>query len=478
MPFCLLADDSETQFWVWLPSLGRDVAIAGNHRKPTPSARAVARRVEINQRVRFLSRLSFPHRLHGALVGPARYAALLRANSSDRRAASALAIRAADPANCGCSDSTNAWLECWFRPFAGGHCPAMPQCDERQHQSPRSSSHQDPGALAKVGGRFWAAAAAYATFASPSPALRQAVDAEAVRIGLADAPRPWLGIHIRHGDSCRDGPVTGRLCTPAEEYATHVAHMVRAYGYKSLVLATDSDAALAALRAALAHLGLADIGLFVRTDRRVDPTIFKRVQRLEHAYNKGPLGWRRDPPLVEPWTEYYGFAVDLLLLSACDGFVGKFTSNLARIAYALMAARHECLLPYVSLDAFFCFGGGGLSLDSQRARTVRRGRPMGTFDCGASRTPPASTQERRGRSAQQERQEVLSSERPGLLMRKKRLAAPTPLPTAHKQAPCVDVPPDSRFTCAQQQHWGKCGEPWMRGFCCKSCHGCRDECTA
>ena len=68
---------------------------------------------------------------------------------------------------------------------------------------------------------------------------------------------------------------------------------------------------------------------------------------------------------------------------------------------------------------------------------------------------------------------------PGLLMRKKLLAAPTPMPTAHKRtpAPCVDVPPDSRFTCAQQRRWGKCGEPWMWGFCCKSCHGCRDECT-
>ena len=44
--------------------------------------------------------------------------------------------------------------------------------------------------------------------------------------------------------------------------------MVRAYGYKSLVLATASDAALDALRAALAHLGLADIGRCVRTARR------------------------------------------------------------------------------------------------------------------------------------------------------------------------------------------------------------------
>ena len=156
---------------VWLPSLARDVAIAEISGIENSAERG--RRVEIDQIVRVLSRLSFPHRLHGALVGAARYAALLRQYAPGAEGSVQTSV-AADPANCGCSDSTNAWLACWFRPFAGGHCPAMPQCDERQHQSPRSSSHQDPGALAKVGRvAHLGGAAAIRDFASPSPALRQ-----------------------------------------------------------------------------------------------------------------------------------------------------------------------------------------------------------------------------------------------------------------------------------------------------------------
>ena len=37
---------------------------------------------------------------------------------------------------------------------------------------------------------------------------------------------------------------------------------------------------------------------------------------------------------------------------------------------------------------------------------------------------------------------------------------------------CSDVPSNTRYTCEQQVRWGKCGEPWMQGFCCRSCHGC------
>ncbi len=37
---------------------------------------------------------------------------------------------------------------------------------------------------------------------------------------------------------------------------------------------------------------------------------------------------------------------------------------------------------------------------------------------------------------------------------------------------CSDVPPDSQYTCARQKKWGKCSEPWMKDFCCYSCHDC------
>lgn len=39
-------------------------------------------------------------------------------------------------------------------------------------------------------------------------------------------------------------------------------------------------------------------------------------------------------------------------------------------------------------------------------------------------------------------------------------------------ADCADVPPDNMYTCEQQAGWGKCSEPWMQGFCLKSCGKC------
>ena len=46
--------------------------------------------------------------------------------------------------------------------------------------------------------------------------------------------------------------------------------------------------------------------------------------------------------------------LDMLLLSKADIFVGKFTSNFFRTAYAVHAARCDCAAPYVSLDAPWC----------------------------------------------------------------------------------------------------------------------------
>lgn len=37
---------------------------------------------------------------------------------------------------------------------------------------------------------------------------------------------------------------------------------------------------------------------------------------------------------------------------------------------------------------------------------------------------------------------------------------------------CSDIPPDWRHSCRQQAQWGKCGEPFMRGFCQRSCRRC------
>jgi hypothetical protein len=43
---------------------------------------------------------------------------------------------------------------------------------------------------------------------------------------------------------------------------------------------------------------------------------------------------------------------------------------------------------------------------------------------------------------------------------------------------CSDAPPSPQYTCQQQQGWGKCGEDFMKGYCCRSCHSCSPTCGA
>ena len=38
---------------------------------------------------------------------------------------------------------------------------------------------------------------------------------------------------------------------------------------------------------------------------------------------------------------------------------------------------------------------------------------------------------------------------------------------------CSDIGPDQTYTCVQQASWGKCAEPFLKGFCCRSCHACK-----
>lgn len=47
-----------------------------------------------------------------------------------------------------------------------------------------------------------------------------------------------------------------------------------------------------------------------------------------------------------------------MLLARADAFVGKFSSNLFRAAYALRAASCDCAPVFVSLDAPWCFDYG------------------------------------------------------------------------------------------------------------------------
>ena len=51
--------------------------------------------------------------------------------------------------------------------------------------------------------------------------------------------------------------------------------------------------------------------------------------------------------------------VDILLLTGSEAFVGHFSSNISRLVVALGTyMRAGVLMPYVSLDIPWCWGGG------------------------------------------------------------------------------------------------------------------------
>eukprot|EP00614_Pseudopedinella_elastica_P039475 CAMPEP_0181262702 /NCGR_PEP_ID=MMETSP1097-20121128/2179_1 /TAXON_ID=35684 /ORGANISM="Pseudopedinella elastica, Strain CCMP716" /LENGTH=164 /DNA_ID=CAMNT_0023361423 /DNA_START=90 /DNA_END=580 /DNA_ORIENTATION=- len=65
---------------------------------------------------------------------------------------------------------------------------------------------------------------------------------------------------------------------------------------------------------------------------------------------------------LDNFLEAQGVITDLLLMAEGDAFVGKFTSNLDRIAYSLMCARRGGLAPYYSLDgSAWCADWGQLA---------------------------------------------------------------------------------------------------------------------
>ena len=77
--------------------------------------------------------------------------------------------------------------------------------------------------------------------------------------------------------------------------------------------------------------------------------------------------------VVDAAEEFAAVLVDVTLLSDCDAFVGKFTSNMDRLVFALMSGRRGgCVPPYASIDSRWCFDFG-----------VRSGRTLGneSFKC-------------------------------------------------------------------------------------------------
>ena len=165
---------------------------------------------------------------------------------------------------------------------------------------------------------------------------------------VSDAATGCIAVQLRYGDSCgKNAFHTARRCTPVGDYMRGVQELHSRYGYRRIVVTSDSARALhefvrllppglhAARPPTASHQLLGDS--LNDTDKMVE-----EIMRRNRS---------------AAYTMFETFVADLAALSTCDAVVAKFTSNMARLAYELISARLGRTAPFVSLDAPWCFGG-------------------------------------------------------------------------------------------------------------------------
>jgi len=155
--------------------------------------------------------------------------------------------------------------------------------------------------------------------------------------GGGSVERPLLSMHVRHGDTCirHLGAETARKCDPLSKYMKRaVLPMDKKYGIKSIFVATDDENVTKEGPQRWPQFQW----LFVKTQDRGQ---VKAARRWEENMAMG---------LFDPFNEAQEVLIDLLLMAEGDAFVGKFTSNIDRLAYSLLATRVQGLAPFYSLD--------------------------------------------------------------------------------------------------------------------------------
>ena len=207
-------------------------------------------------------------------------------------------------------------------------------------------------------GWFWWSSTLLSYLTRPSERLRIEVDAAINSTGLGDAMSKGeliLGMHVRHGDSCgKDAQRTGRFCEPLSVYMGAVKQLSRDMKHPSRVatiyLATDSEEVMKDTRNYLEYKWLV-LDEARRYSSQLNPKAMKWDAVIKRNREKAQAGGESNPNMKLASLTI----IDVLLLSKCDLFVGKFSSNLFRTAYELHSAECDCAAPFVSLDHPWCF---------------------------------------------------------------------------------------------------------------------------
>jgi hypothetical protein len=232
---------------------------------------------------------------------------------------------------------------CWLEPFG-----AMRKDDCTDYMEANSHPHMRINASATMHtGQVLARAAALARrLLQPNVMLSERLRAERRRLSL---DRPYIGVHIRHGDSCSKDQRERkrRTCDSLHAYQPKIEALSRKYHINDVFLATDGGTAICNATRDYPHLTwhYRDVepprGLLASSSVPLD---------IDRLYFRGGQF---------PFEVGVSALIDVLLLSEATALVGKFTSNAFRASFELSVGRRQCLPPFASLDAPWCFTGGG-----------------------------------------------------------------------------------------------------------------------
>ncbi|GAB5355979.1 hypothetical protein AAMO2058_000251600 [Amorphochlora amoebiformis] len=190
-------------------------------------------------------------------------------------------------------------------------------------------------------GLFFTVAHILSFLMRPKAALYKEVREFKEKIGWPK-DQPVIALHVRHGDSCLETATQqARKCDSFDTHMESVEKIAKKYGIKHVYIATDSDTIWKGLKKYPQYTFLYD-----KKEERGGKRNNETVDILLEA--------RR----LNGCNEAYNVVKDLALLGEGDAFVGKFTSNIDRIAYVLQYRRAGTFTPYISMDSPWCFDFG------------------------------------------------------------------------------------------------------------------------
>ena len=237
-------------------------------------------------------------------------------------------------------------------------------------------------------GLFWWVAQSWSWLLRPDPDLRAEIDTLKASLQW-ERYRPILAIHLRGGDSCLDGSNKGnggawRKCSPLSEYLAEAKYLMKRYTFNAIFLATDVDSVIAEaraitasnelgipiltppLRASTANLrGAANVISGVTSVNGTKLLSSATLRNIDRRYEDTVM-----MGLVDPTLDTREVLRDIHLLAEADAFIGKYSSNVDRIAIALSYGKKQCAIPYVSFDSPWCtnFGWGiGRNLENGKS---------------------------------------------------------------------------------------------------------------